>query len=1166
MRRVEGRRGSPDARAPMSGIALRRLGTLVALVGVGIASAAAQEPVPSKPAAGGLAAVESQLKRLETVTGMDEAVKAKLVELYGQARDAYHQADDWAAKAADFDKARAEAPDKLKAIQEELSKPPVEPKPEVPKAATLGELEQRLTLIEAEKSAADREEADLEAEFGRRAERRKQIPEILAAARKRQQEAADQLGAAPPAGEAAEVTEARRILADARVAQSQREIDALEKELLSYDARGKLLTLRIDRAVRHSTETRKLLDAWREVVSARRLQEASTAEKEAQAAAAEAEKADPELQKLTAAFAAENLRLSDRRVGPDGVVGKIEVVSDALTRVKEDLARVKSDYATVTSKVATGGLGDTLGLLLRRHRASLPDVGKYRRFVRARVDEIAGVQVEQIELREARLDLANIDRVVERTLARLGPSINEVERRKLERALPQLLTTQRDYLDALLNDTESYFDKLLDLDTAERELITVTSEFLKYIDERILWTPSGEVLGLKTLQNTWPALEWLLWTPRFWHQLARAALTELTRTPLLHVAVAAIFLLAVKMHRRLRARLRELGQQSRKYTCTAYRPTLEALGVSLLLAPWLAAALAYVGWRLGASGDATQYVRALAAGLLTAAGTLLVFRVAGCLLRTGGLVDAHFGWPAEELRRLRRPLLAITAVVTASTGFIAVFESRGEDLWTESLGRIAFIVMMVALCAFNDRLLHPSRGIFRSTMRRIRGHRGRWVERLVYAAGVGVPGLLGLAAVTGYFWTALRIYYRVHVTLVFVFALSIVSGMVLRWLLVAQRRLRIEQVRQRRAALTAESKDAPSEADKSEPTVDLAAIDIQTNRLFRAAVFVALVFGIGVIWSDIFPALGALDRVTLWTTTKSVTLVTQDADGAQRVDAEDRAVPVTLANLAAALLLALATYLTARNLPGVLEISVLRKFGIPTGERYAYMTIFRYIVVLLGVTLAFGAIGIGWSKIQWLVAALGLGLGFGLQEIFANFVSGIIILFERPIRVGDTVTVGTISGTVTKIRIRATWITAFDRKELIVPNKEFVTGQLVNWTLSDPVLRLDIPVGIAYGSNTSLAYETLHRVGREHPLVLKDPPPRVFFLGFGDSSLNFELRVFSPNLEVFLQLRHDLHMEIDRAFREAEIEIAFPQRDLHIRSLPKGVRMARDADAEEQTA
>jgi potassium efflux system protein len=157
-------------------------------------------------------------------------------------------------------------------------------------------------------------------------------------------------------------------------------------------------------------------------------------------------------------------------------------------------------------------------------------------------------------------------------------------------------------------------------------------------------------------------------------------------------------------------------------------------------------------------------------------------------------------------------------------------------------------------------------------------------------------------------------------------------------------------------------------------------------------------------------------------------------------------------------------------------------------------------------------------------------------------------LFERPIRIGDVVTVGNIDGKVTKIRMRATTITDWDRRELVVPNREFITGQLINWTLSDPVTRVVVPVGIAYGSDTRKAETILKKIARECPMVLDQPAPLALFLGFGDSTLNFELRVYIPSRDVWQDLIHYLHTHIDDAFRAAGVEIAFPQRDLHIRS------------------
>ena len=155
-------------------------------------------------------------------------------------------------------------------------------------------------------------------------------------------------------------------------------------------------------------------------------------------------------------------------------------------------------------------------------------------------------------------------------------------------------------------------------------------------------------------------------------------------------------------------------------------------------------------------------------------------------------------------------------------------------------------------------------------------------------------------------------------------------------------------------------------------------------------------------------------------------------------------------------------------------------------------------------------------------------------------------------RVGDTVTIGSISGEVSRIRMRATTITQWNLKELIVPNREFITGQLINWTLSDPTMRVEIPVGIAYGSDTRLARSLLLKVANKCETVLKNPPPKAVFLNFGDNSLNFEIRVFIDSISSLIDTTNAMHFGIDDEFRKAGIEIAFPQRDIHIRTI-KGV-------------
>lgn len=200
-----------------------------------------------------------------------------------------------------------------------------------------------------------------------------------------------------------------------------------------------------------------------------------------------------------------------------------------------------------------------------------------------------------------------------------------------------------------------------------------------------------------------------------------------------------------------------------------------------------------------------------------------------------------------------------------------------------------------------------------------------------------------------------------------------------------------------------------------------------------------------VLWSEIHSAFGFLENISLWDVTSTV-------QGVESLE------PITLGAVLIAILVFIITTQLVRNLPALLELAILQHLDLTPGTGYAITTITKYLLMLIGGLVGFSMIGIEWSKLQWLVAALGVGLGFGLQEIFANFISGLIILFEKPIRIGDTVTIRDLTGSVTKINTRATTISDWDRKEIIVPNKAFITEQFINWSLSDSVTRVVLTI------------------------------------------------------------------------------------------------------------
>ena len=237
-------------------------------------------------------------------------------------------------------------------------------------------------------------------------------------------------------------------------------------------------------------------------------------------------------------------------------------------------------------------------------------------------------------------------------------------------------------------------------------------------------------------------------------------------------------------------------------------------------------------------------------------------------------------------------------------------------------------------------------------------------------------------------------------------------------------------------------------------------------------------------------------------------------------------------------------------LQSILMENVLNRGHMDSGARISVARLVHYAMVLVGFLIALSTMGFELKNITIIGGALGVGIGFGMQAIVNNFVSGLILLFERPIKVGDVVQLGDGQrGRVTKLGLRATTVQTFDKAEVVVPNGDLISSQVTNWTLGDRSMRLIIPVGVAYGSDVEAVIRVLTAVAEENDRVLKEPKPMALFLNFGDSSLDFELRVWIADFNDRRIIQSALIREVDRRFREENIEIPFPQRDLHLRSV-----------------
>lgn len=258
---------------------------------------------------------------------------------------------------------------------------------------------------------------------------------------------------------------------------------------------------------------------------------------------------------------------------------------------------------------------------------------------------------------------------------------------------------------------------------------------------------------------------------------------------------------------------------------------------------------------------------------------------------------------------------------------------------------------------------------------------------------------------------------------------------------------------------------------------------------------------------------------------------------------------LTLDSIVKLLLVMTLVLVAERYLRVVLRRRVLARMHLNPDLQYAVSRFVGYCFIAVGFFFAFKVIHLDLSSLAVIVGGLGIGIGFGLQNIVSNFISGLIILAERPIAIGHRVEVGGVAGQVAKISLRSTIVVTNDNITIIVPNSNFITNPVTNWSYGDPKVRLRLPVGVAYGSDVEKLCRVLLELAAENPAVLKEPAPLVRFLEFGDSSLNFELAVWTIDMARRpTQFRSDLYFAIERRFRENQIELPFPQRDLHLRS------------------
>lgn len=1116
----------------------------------------------------------ARIEALAARTDLTPEQNALLKSLYEETIANLKRLDDARAKADQFETDRLAAPKLLDQVNTHLRElgqtrnaipPETAPtRPDGRSAASLElpELRQQLADAQAALLSTQSVKKDLETVQSARDARRKMLPDLLLAKGSEVLKARDDSkGFTPRAEESGEIAQARRLrrssLADALAA----ELDALKREQLMIDQRSELLMRRIDEATLLANLTEKKLAMWQQFVDDRQINEAAQREIEARKAARLAALLHP----IAKSEADRNQQLTAQGTvlasEKESITKRKREISDSRSKLTADFQPVETRIELERQMPEGGGQTDTpgssFGLVMRKLRSKLPDLHALKRDLSQIERRMSAIQADAMEFsseRRAILDQDDREKIVNDLMVANQGEIPQQDIGIVRETLLDIYRERVALLGVLGDDFDRQFSALSDLANELSQYILQCEKYETYINQHILWVRSTQIINLSDIENIPGATAWLFSTNN-WQNAAVFIIHDARGQPVLYILIGIILFVLLLGARLFRRRLKGLGAQIGWARTDRFGSTILAALITLILPLLIPLGIGFIGLRFVSVGE-SAFDRAIGSGFMNAARLIYITLVILAVGREDGLAVIHFRARARTWSLVRCHLRWFVVVAPVCAFVVEALDSQTDQSWADSLGRVSFVVAMAASAIILYRFLRPSTGVFEGLLKRQPNGWGSKLRYLWSSIMVLLPCMLAIMALAGYFYTAIQIERKCVNTVLFVLVLWFLESLAVRWILMTQKRIAIEKSDARKSADQAQSNPNSSSGEMARAGIDisstlppiasagtpgatpkheskfetpLAEIGLQAKRLLRSLAVLTFLFGAYLIWREVLPALGALDRVVLF--------------GAQTEH------PVALSHVLGAVVIVLATIAASRNLPGLLEIAVMSRLPLQASARYAIRSLFQYVISIGGILAAFGAVGVTWSDVQWLLAAATVGLGFGLQEIFANFVSGLIILFEQPIRVGDTITIGETNGTVSKIRMRATTITDWDRKELIVPNREFITNSLINWTLSDPILRVKIPVGIAYGSDTRKATDLLRQVAKSDPTVLDEPEPSVVFDGFGDSTLNFSLRVYIPDIEHFIPIKHYLNTAIDDAFRKAGIEMAFPQRDIHIRSI-----------------
>ena len=909
---------------------------------------------------------------------------------------------------------------------------------------------------------------------------------------------------------------AQLALLQAEAAARKAKVDELDLAQLSANNRQELARMRADVYKTRHEKIDVQLQALRNNLNSQRQREAERALEKTEQLAEQNGDLPASLRKQLQINRELSAALNDQ-------AQQMDLISSQQRQAAAQTLQVRQALSTIIEQSQWLSASTALGETLRAQVAILPEMPKPRQLDSAMAD-----------LRVQRLNFENQLESLPQRAKEFKQDDGSPLTSAQQRIVDAQLRTQRDLLNSLLSGCDTQILELTKLKVANTQLVDALNEIQDAAHRYLFWVPDVSPITLSYPLNVAQDLTRVLSLDTL-TQLSGAFVMMVTSRetliPLFGAVLLVIFSISSRKH--YHAFLARASSRVGKVTQDEFLLTLRTVFWSILVALPLPVLWAALGFGLQ---NAWPYPVAVAIGegVTATLPVLWICMISAAFAHPQGLFIVHFRWPVKQVSRaMRYYQMSIWLIVPLIMALIT-FDNLNDREFANTLGRLCFILLCLALALVTNSLKRAGIPLYLDN----KGSGENMINTALWGLLLSAPLIAALASTVGYLTTAQKLLARLETSVAIWFLLLVIYHIIRRWMLIQRRRIAFDRAKQRRADILAqrakgeeESSHTPNsiegaiEVDESE--IDLDAISAQSLRLVRSILTMVALVSVIVLWSEIHSAFGFLENIKLW-------------DVNSTVNGIDIAQPITLGALLIAILVLIVTMQLVRNLPALLELAVLQHLDLTPGTGYAITTITKYLLLLFGAILSFSWIGIEWSKLQWVVTALSVGLGFGMQEIFSNFISGLIILFEKPIRIGDTVTIRNLTGTVTKINTRATTISDWDRKEIIVPNKAFITEQFINWSLSDTLTRVVLTVPAPAEANTEEVTKILINSAERCSLVLDNPTPEAYLVDLQQGIQIFELRIYAAEMGHRMPLRHEIHQLILAGYREHGITLPYP--------------------------